>query len=189
MHAVVAAFLFHRHDLVADTHRDMQMLPGTGLRLQMLLGGMSALCTPAGALLRRKEILVLLAVLFTALGLLVLLDNPTHSGLYGAASMLGAAFGVTNAYSTKLWGYFYGEADVHRIRYTSIAITTAASGMLVWAFAMSRQVSRRATPTAPSTPLCAPLRAPLDPLHPCARPPRQAPTRTPSPTRARAPTR
>ena len=35
--------------------------------------------------------------------------------------------------------HFYGVADVHRIRYTSIAITTAASGVAIYIFAISRK--------------------------------------------------
>ena len=91
---------------------------------------------------------MLLALVLTAAGLLLLVHQPTHAGLLGASSLLGAALGVTNAYSTKLWSdpnptpnpiptlpltptrqHFYGMTDEQRIRYTSIAITTAASGL------------------------------------------------------------
>ena len=46
---------------------------------------------------------MLLALVLTAAGLLLLVHQPTHTGLLGASSLLGAALGVTNAYSTKLW--------------------------------------------------------------------------------------
>ena len=46
---------------------------------------------------------MLLALVLTAAGLLLLVHQPTHAGLLGASSLLGAALGVTNAYSTKLW--------------------------------------------------------------------------------------
>ena len=71
--------------------------------------------------------------------LLLVVHNPSHSTLYGASALLGASFGVTNAYSTRLWQHFYGDVDAHRIRYASIAITTSATGIAVWIFALSRQ--------------------------------------------------
>ena len=141
VHAVIAAFLFHRHDLLADVHGDADtpMPPETGLHVQLLMGAVAAASTPAGALLRHKEGLVLLALILTAAGLLLLVNHPTHAGLLGATSLLGAAFGVTNAYATKLWEHFYGVADEHRIRYTSICISTAASGLAIYLFALSRK--------------------------------------------------
>lgn len=64
--------------------------------------------------------------------------KPSLLGLYVSASLLGAAFGATNAYATTLWAYLYGDADVIRIRQTSIAITLATSGSAIFIFALSR---------------------------------------------------
>ena len=54
-----------------------------------------------------------------------------------AAALLGAAFGVTNAHATTLWEYLYGDGDAHRIRQISVAISTAASGIAIWLFALT----------------------------------------------------
>ena len=179
VHAVIAAFLFHRHDLLADVHgdADMPMPPETGLHVQLLMGAVAAASTPAGALLRHKEGLVLLALILTAAGLLLLVNHPTHAGLLGATSLLGAAFGVTNAYATKLWEHFYGVADEHRIRYTSIAITTAASGLAVYLFALSREEMCHYRTVMNTCAAAAPGRLP--PSVPASRPPRP-PRATPS---------
>ena len=64
--------------------------------------------------------------------------EPTHP-LGGQASLLlGGAYALANSYSTTLWEYFFGAADAQRIKQTSLAITSATSGLAVWGFAHAR---------------------------------------------------
>ena len=51
--------------------------------------------------------------------------------------MVGAAYGTSNSYATTLWEYLYGDADAHRIRQVAIALSTAASGVAVWLYALA----------------------------------------------------
>lgn len=111
-------------------------------RLQLLVALSCTLCTPAGLLVNKKEHLLLLALLLAALALLILIRNHNPGGLYVSSILMGCAFGVTNAYATVLWEYFFGRADAERIKQTSIAITSATSGSAIWVFAMSRQVQQ-----------------------------------------------
>ena len=105
----------------------------------MIVALSCTLCTPAGLLVRRKENLLLIALLLTACGLLLLVHNHNPGALYASSALMGCAFGVTNGYATVLWEYFYGRADAERIKQTSIAITSATSGSAIWAFAYARQ--------------------------------------------------
>ena len=135
VHAVVSAFLFHRKDLMEDVRID----PNQSLTLEVMVALACAVCAPAGLLIGRKEYMVIVALLVTGAACLILVHNHNAAGLTATAVLLGAAFGVTNAYSTTLWEYFYGTADAERIRQTSLAITTATSGSAIWVFALSRE--------------------------------------------------
>lgn len=89
-----------------------------------------------------QEALLLLALLLAGGGLVLLtsfLGSKSSTHLHISSLLLGAAFGSTNAYATTLWEYLYGDADVHRIRQTSIAITTAFSGFAIFVFSLSRE--------------------------------------------------
>ena len=92
---------------------------------------------------------------------------------------------MTNAYATKLWEHFYGVADEHRIRYTSIAITTAASGLAVYLFALSRKEMCHYRTVMNTCAAAAPGRLPPSvptsrPACPPRAPPRATPRATPS---------
>ena len=67
----------------------------------------------------------------------MLANSSSSGGLHFSAMLLGAAFGVTNAYTAVLWEYLYGGTDAHRVRQISTAISTASSGFAVWLFALS----------------------------------------------------
>ena len=79
----------------------------------------------------------MLIAMFLAAGTLVLANSSSSGGLHFSAMLLGAAFGVTNAYTAVLWEYLYGGTDAHRVRQISTAISTASSGFAVWLFALS----------------------------------------------------
>jgi hypothetical protein len=82
VHAVVSAFLFHRTDLM----RDVEMLPTQGFTLQVLVALACAATAPAGLLVRRKEFLLLLALVLTAAACWLLVHNHTAAGLYGCSA-------------------------------------------------------------------------------------------------------
>mmetsp|Transcript_26915 Transcript_26915/g.59148 ORF Transcript_26915/g.59148 Transcript_26915/m.59148 type:complete len:601 (-) Transcript_26915:350-2152(-) len=152
VHAIVNAFIFHRKDLLtdydehfpddqADARRDHNERLATNLLVLVALSCM--VCTPAGLFVRRKEKLLILALLLVAGGILTLVHHPTSNGLYISSVLMGGAFGVTNGYSTAVWEYLFGRSDAERIKHTSIAITSATSGSAIWAFAFSRQETKR----------------------------------------------
>ena len=138
--ALVAAFLFHRAHIAAThfTHQQGRALsadapatpheaaatPADGLPIELLVGIAAVCCSPLSLLLQRKEILVLLAMGLATAGMLLLASSSSSSTLQLVALLLGAAFGVTNAYATTLWEYFYGDGDAHRIKQISVAIST-----------------------------------------------------------------
>ncbi len=130
------AYIFHRTDLMID----VSLPPEQSFRLQLLVALSCTVCTPLGLLVNKKEHLLLLALLLAALALLLLVNLHNSIGLYVSSILMGGAFGVTNAYATVVWEYFFGRADAERIKQTSIAITSATSGSAVWVFAMSRQL-------------------------------------------------
>ena len=147
--ALVAAFLFHRAHIAATHFADAPAaspVPSAPLGeaalgsahqlpVEMIVGLAAALTCPVNLLLVRKEYLVLLAIGLAASGMLLLAASTTPTSLQFAAALLGAAYGVTNAYATSLWEYLYGSTDAHRIKQISVAIATASSGVAIWLFA------------------------------------------------------
>ena len=126
--ALVAAFLFHRTHIAA-THFDPNASgttpPEAGL-VELVVGLLTAVCSPLNLIIRRKEYLVLIAMSLACLGMFILASSSGVGALNLAALLLGMAFGVTNAYATTLWEYFYGDSDAHRIKQISVAIATGA---------------------------------------------------------------
>ena len=183
--AIVAAVLFHRahiavlHIPSASADSDVARIPGHtddshppwrapdgaaldspySMRLEAIVGALTIACSPLHLLIKRKEYLVLIALILAALGAAILANA---SGLNAAAMLLGCAFGVTHAYATTLWEYLYGGADAHRIKQISIAITTAASGLAIWLFAVSWEDSGSYHAALTSSALLAAFLAALD---------------------------
>jgi hypothetical protein len=135
--ALVAAFLFHRAHIATthfgahaadDTHPSEAALASPlALPVELLVGLLTIACSPLNLLIKRKELLVLIAMSLAAAGMLLLASSSGSGTLHVASLLLGAAFGVTNAYGTTLWAYFYGDADSHRIKQISVAISTGAA--------------------------------------------------------------
>ena len=77
--------------------------PGA-LTIQVIVGGMTMVCAPLNLHTQRKEFLPCVALLLAAAGTLQLALTSTMSAHFTAAVLLGAAFGITNAYgTTALW--------------------------------------------------------------------------------------
>ena len=116
---------------------DAALNPSHSLSVELVVGALTLAGSPLHLLVGRKENLMLIAMFLAAAGTLVLANSSSSGGLHFSAMLLGAAFGVTNAYTAVLWEYLYGGTDAHRVRQISTAISTASSGFAVWLFALS----------------------------------------------------
>ena len=74
--------------------------PGV-LTFQLFVGFLSLLCTPLNLFVQRKEYLPLVALLLCAAGSAQLLNATSVNGIFVSATLLGCAFGTTNAYGTR----------------------------------------------------------------------------------------
>jgi len=108
------------------------------LSLQALVALGCAVAAPLPLLVRRQELLLQVSLLSASTALLLMSHLRTNVAHQTASLLLGGAYALANSYSTTLWEYFFGAADAQRIKQTSLAITSATSGLAVWGFAHAR---------------------------------------------------
>jgi len=108
------------------------------LGLQALVALGCAVAAPLPLLVRRQELLLQVSLLSASTALLLMSHLRTNVAHQTASLLLGGAYALANSYSTTLWEYFFGAADAQRIKQTSLAITSATSGLAVWGFAHAR---------------------------------------------------
>ncbi|EOD09950.1 hypothetical protein EMIHUDRAFT_452749 [Emiliania huxleyi CCMP1516] len=99
------------------------------LSLQALVALGCAVAAPLPLLVRRQELLLQVSLLSASTALLLMSHLRTNVAHQTASLLLGGAYALANSYSTTLWEYFFGAADAQRIKQTSLAITSATSGL------------------------------------------------------------